>query len=392
MRLPVLVLLAPILYGGPKPTDWPGFRGPNGSGVAAGVRLPASLDRDKNMIWRVPVGPGFSSPVLAGDRLYLTSFEKEKIFTQAYEAATGKLLWKQEAPRSKVTRRSVNTPSSSTPFADGDNVYAFFEDFGVISYDRDGKERWRYPYSNFNSPYGVSASPTLAGGKLLVVCDQDTDSFLMALDPKTGKLLYKVQRPESTHGFSSPVVYTPAKGPAQIILSGSYQVAGYDLETGEKMWWVWGMAWQAKSTPVIHNDILYVHSWMATMSELGAQKDDVPPFEEVLKEFDKDKDGKLSKEESPDPAMKPVWFLFDLNKDGFIDGKEWDVHRKRGAARSGLYAIKLGGKGDVTASNVLWKYEKSLPNIPSPVLYQDVIYVLKEGGILTSLDPVTGKV
>jgi len=154
----------------------------------------------------------------------------------------------------------------------------------------------------------------------------------MALNPKNGKLLYKVERPESTHGFSTPVVYRPAKGPAQLILSGSYQVAAYSVETGEKLWWVWGMAWQAKSTPVLHGDMLYVHSWMATLSELGIQKDDVPLFEAVLKEFDKDKDGKLSQAEAPDPAMKPVWFLFDLNKDGFIDAKEWEVHRMRGAA------------------------------------------------------------
>jgi outer membrane protein assembly factor BamB len=375
---------------GPTRT-WPGFRGANSSGVADASHLPVQFGPGKNLLWKVALPPGYSSPVLSETRVFLTAYEGDKLYTMALDRKTGKTAWKKEAPRARVTKRPVNTPVSSTPVTDGENVYVFFEDFGVLSYAPDGTERWRYPMPAFNAPYGMGSSPILVDGKVVMACDQDTDSFLLALNQKDGKAAWKTERPESTHSFSTPIVYRPAKGPAEIILSGAYQIAAYSAQTGEKLWWVWGMAWQSKSTPVIGGDTLYVHSWMANMSELGMQKDDVPTFAEVLKQKDADKDGRLSKDEAPDPGMKPVWFLFDLNKDGYIDEREWEVHRKRAAARSGLYAIRLGGKGDVTTTHVLWKYEKSLPNIPSPVLYKNVIYVLREGGILTSLDVATGK-
>lgn len=371
---------------------WNTFRGPNGSGVFEAKNLPSEIGPGKNLLWRTSTPPGYSSPVIGGKHIFLTAHENGKIYTIALHRDTGKEAWRKEAPRAKTTKRSVNTPVSATPVTDGENVFVFFEDAGVFSYGPDGQERWRYLASNYNNPYGVSASPVLAGGKLIVACDQDTDSFLMALDAATGKLSWKAERTEFTHGFSTPVIYQPKSGPAQVIVSGAYQLAGYSVESGEKLWWVWGMAWQAKSTPVLSGDVLFVHSWMASMSELGAQKDDVAPFDEVLKKFDADHDGKLSRDESPDPALKPVWFLLDLNKDNFVDAQEWEVHRKRGQAKNGLYAIRLGGKGDVSATHVLWRFDKSLPNIPSPVLYEGVLYVLKEGGVLTALEPATGRV
>ncbi|MBI4905866.1 MAG: PQQ-binding-like beta-propeller repeat protein [Acidobacteria bacterium] len=372
-------------------STWTSFRGPNGAGVAQAKNLPTAFAVDKNLAWKTALPPGYSSPVLSGRQVFLTAFEGEKLFTIALDRASGKELWRKEAPRAKVTRRSVNTPVSATPATDGENVYVFFEDAGAFSYNAKGEERWRYAGTAFNNPYGMSASPILTGGKVILLCDQDTNSYLLSLDAATGKVMWKTERPEAIHGFSTPVFYQPKSGGAQVIVSGSYQLAAYSVESGEKLWWVWGMAWQAKSTPVLRGDVLYVHSWMASMSELGQQKDDVAPFADVLKEKDADGDGKLSAEEAPDPAMKPVWFLFDLNKDKLVDAQEWEVHRKRGQARNGLYAIRLGGKGDVTATNVLWKHDKSLPNIPSPVLYNDVLYVLKEGGVLTALDSTSGK-
>lgn len=354
--------------------------------------LPVEFSAEKNLIWKTTLPAGYYSPVLTAKHVFLTAYEKEKLFTIALDRVTGAEVWRKEATRGKVTKRPVNTPTSSSPVTDGQNVYAFFEDAELFSYSPDGTLRWSYSKYDFNTPYGLGASPILAKDKVILLCDQDTGSFLVALNQKTGQVEWKTERPEATHGFSTPIVYSPAKGAPQIIVSGSYQLAAYSLETGEKLWWVWGMSWQAKSTPVIKDNTLFVHSWMATMSELGVKTDDVAPFEQVLKEKDANGDGKLSADEAPDPGMKPVWFLFDLNKDKFIDAQEWEVHRKRGAARSGLFAIRLGGKGDVTSSHVLWKAEKSLPNIPSPVLYQNVIYVLKEGGILTAIDPKTGSI
>src|SRR5438552_473950 len=133
MRLAAFLLFPSLVLCGAK-TDWTSFRGPNGSGVAEASNLPGQIDKEKNLLWRVTLPPGFSSPVLAGNRVFVTGFEKEKIFTLAIDGASGKVLWKQEAPRTKVTKRPVNTPASSTLVTDGENVYVFFEDFGLISY------------------------------------------------------------------------------------------------------------------------------------------------------------------------------------------------------------------------------------------------------------------
>ncbi len=376
--------------------DWPRFRGPNGSGVAETTGLPVEFGPDRNVIWQTALPPGYSSPVLAGDRIFVTAGDAGKLLTISINRATGKVEWQREAPRPRTMTKNVPAAvarydsSSSSPVTDGENVYVFFEDFGLISYARNGKERWRAPLGPFNAPYGMASSPITADGKVLQLCDQDTNSFLLALDAKDGHVAWKTERPEATHGFSTPAIYRPPKGPAQVIVSGSYQVTAYALDTGAKLWCVHGMAWQAKSVPILDGDRLYVHSWMASGSELGLHKE--PPFEQMLKEHDANHDGKLSKDEVPDEELKKLWFLFDLDQDGYLNEREWNNLRARDEAGNGLFAIRLAGTGDITASNVLWKYEKSLPNIPSPVLYGSVLYVLREGGVMTALDPANGTV
>ena len=195
----------------------------------------------------------------------------------------------------------------------------------------------------------------------------------------------------NTSSFSSPAIYQPAKGSAEVIVSGAYELDAYDIDTGKKLWWVKGMAWQAKSAPVIAKDVVYVHSWMASLEELG-HKPVTAAWEEALASYDKDKDGKLSKNEAPDPSLVPIWFLYDLNKDGYLDANDWEYLLARNNTKNGLYAIKLGGRGDVTKTHVLWRHEKGLPNIPSPLLYNNVLFMLREGGILTSFNPTDGTV
>ena len=372
--------------------DWPGFRGPNGSGVTAAVGLPVEMGPEKNLTWKTAVPSGHSSPALTEGRIFMTAAEDGKLLTLCLDRATGRILWRREAPRSRNTKiRAKNTAASPSPATDGDNVYVFFEDFGLLAYGSDGNERWRYAIEPLNTPYGPGASPVLAGDLALLLSDQDTNSYLLAVDRKSGRLRWKTPRPEATHGFATPVIYRPAKGPAQIIVSGAYQIDAYDLASGERIWWVRGMAWQAKSTPVLAGDVLYVHSWMASPSELGLQGS-VPEFKKALEDWDANKDGTLASVEVPDVEMRKLWFLFDLDKDGVLNEREWNVHRARAAAKNGLFAIRLGGRGDLTGTAVMWRYEKGLPNIPSPVLYKNILYMLKEGGILTALNPATGEV
>ena len=133
--------------------DWSQFRGPNGSGVSVTNDLPVEFGPGKNMIWKTDLPPGHSSPVLTADRIYVTAYSKaaekekdHKLLVISLDRQTGKILWQREVPRAREGRlQNVNGPASPSPVTDGSNVYAFFQEFGLISYDGAGKERWRLP-------------------------------------------------------------------------------------------------------------------------------------------------------------------------------------------------------------------------------------------------------
>lgn len=371
--------------------DWLQFRGPNGSGVSENRNLPVKFGPNENVVWKTPLPPGHSSPVIAGDHIFLTAFEGGKLFTFCLNRANGKILWRRESPRPREQElHKSNTPASPSPVSDGKNVYVFFTDFGAISYGPDGNERWRTPLGPFNNPFGMGASPVLAGDTLIQSCDAESGSFLVALDKNTGKQKWRVERPDFTRGFSTPVLYNPPGGPRQAILAGSYRLVSYEVETGKEVWWTSGLTWQLKPTPVLGDGMVYVLGW-AGGSDTG-QQEEVPEFASVLKQWDANHDGKLSKEEIPDEKITKDWRSFDLDNDGALDARDWRFYQTRRSAQNGLNAFRLGGTGDLSGKSLKWRYTKSLPNVPSPLLYQGVIYLMKEGGILTALDPATGEV
>jgi outer membrane protein assembly factor BamB len=370
---------------------WTRFRGPNGSGVAETGALPAEFSKDKNLVWSTALPAGFSSPVVGERCVFLTAYEGPRGWALCVDKKTGKELWRADGFTLRTKDRPVNTPVSPTPVTDGRNVYVFFEAAGLISYDQAGKERWRRELGPFSNPYGMANSPMLVGGLVILQVDQDVGSYLLAVSAKDGAVEWKTPRPEANHGYSTPVVWQPKAGDAQLIVSGSYQVAAYSVKTGKKLWWVEGMAWQAKSAPVIQGGLLFVHSWMAGLSELVTLPEG-KSWSEFVDEYDKDQDGRVGKPEAPEKEMARLWFLFDLDGNGFIERTDYENIQARQAAKSGLFAIRLGGRGNVTSTAVVWKAEKQLPNIPSPLLYKGVLYILKEGGILTAYEPATGRV
>src|SRR5262249_35137468 len=115
-------------------------------------------------------------------------------------------------------------------------------------------------------------------------------------------------------------------------------------------------------------------------------------FAKALETLDSNKDGKISLAEAKDPLLKAAFEAFDLNRDGLLDASEWDVYRAMMAAENGLLAIKLGGNGDMTSSSIKWRYQKPVPQVPSTLLYQGVLYMVNDSGILISFDPATGNV
>ena len=397
-----LLLLAAL----PLSAQWPQFRGPNGSGVADAHNLPIQFGPGKNEVWAVDLPPGHSSPVIAGGRIFVTAVESEslvrisrdkaadsgqgKLWTICLDEATGKTLWRSQVPRPRREQYQVtNSAASPSPVTDGRSVYVFFGDFGLVAFDWNGKEQWRLPLGPFNNMNGHGTSPILEGDLLVLLCDQDSGSFLIAVEKKTGRPRWRVERPEITRGYATPAIFRPADGPVEVIVPGAYLLVSYAVETGEKLWWVRGMSWHPKSAPVISRDMIYVHSW-----ETGGEAEtptETPTFEATLEKYDTDQDARLSRDELPE-RMRNSFADLDLDQNGFVDRREWDFYRARRAARNALLAVRHGGRGDLTATNVVWSMQKFLPNVPSPLLYKDVLYIVKDGGILTSLDPATGKI
>lgn len=371
--------------------DWPQFRGPNGSGAFEAANVPVEFSADKNVLWKTNLPLGHSSPVLAGDRIFVTGADGEKLLTICLSRKDGKVLWRREVPRSRTAELNrFNHAASPSPVSDGENVYVFFGDYGLLSYGPDGNERWRVPLGPFDNMMGMASSPIVADDKVVLVCDQDSGSFMVAIDRNSGHVVWKIDRPEYTRGFATPSVHRPADGPPELIVPGSYQVGGYSLDDGEKLWWVRGIAFEVKSLAVTDGAMLYVHGWSSTGDSDNQQ---LPPYGESLAKHDTDGDGRFSEEEAFLPMMQARFSsYFDFDRDGFVDEGDWNNTQARLSARNALLAIRLGGRGDLTASNIVWRYRRVLPNVPSPLLYRNVLYLVKDGGILTSLNPQTGAV
>ncbi len=372
--------------------DWAQFRGPNGSGVGETTGLPVEFGPDKNVVWKTPLPPGHSSPVLTQDFVFVTAFEQNQLLTFCLNRKNGEIIWRKQAPRSRnETVDNRNTPASPSPVTDGNQVYVFFPDFGLLAYDLQGSERWQLALGPFNNVYGMGASPILVGDKVVLVCDQSTDSFIIAVHKNDGKVAWKKKRPTATSGHSTPVVYNGQTGEPQIIVPGSFQLTSYSAQTGEKLWWVKGLSFEMKSTPVIDDDILFINGYGSPMNQPGNQVE-VPSFAETLSKQDADGNGMLAKEELPDgPASS--WFGFvDLAGDGHLDSDDWNYLQAALASLNGMLAIRLGGHGDMTESNIIWQHRRAVPQLPSPLLYKNVLYMVNDGGIATSFIPEKGEV
>jgi len=376
--------------------DWPRFRGPNGSGVSDAKNLPVEFGAEKNVLWKASLPPGHSSPIVAGRHIFLTAHEKDKLITVALDRLTGKMLWKNEVLRSRSANlHPLNSPTSPSPAADGRSVFVFFHDFGLICYSKEGRERWRLPLGPFRNNNGMGASPIVSQGLLLLVCDQDVGSFVLAVNKENGQIRWRKERSNTlAAGYSTPVVLEGSQDGPHLIVPGSFQLMAYKLKTGESTWWVNGLPLQPKGSPIIGGtgsarDTIY-------MSVQGVTEMTPPPFAQLVTSLDKDKNGELSFDEvkTKQRLLGGLGFLqADMSGDGVLTENEWSFVVEAMKASDLLLAVRPGtSRGDLTQKNVLWRYRKALPRVPSPLLYQNVLYLLKEGGILTSVNPDTGEV
>jgi outer membrane protein assembly factor BamB len=372
--------------------SWSQFRGPNCSGINESAQPPVHFGAKSNVLWKTEIPAGVSSPCVAGDRIFVTAVDAGKLVTIGVDARAGKVLWKQAAPATKIedTHR-MGSPASATPVSDGERVYSYFGSYGVIAYDLDGKELWRKPLDIGLVINGSGTSPALLKNRLVIICDQqDRKSFLIALEPKSGKTLWQTPRPDFVSSYTTPVFWS-RDGRDDVVIVGSVRTVAYDLAGGKERWSVRGTEGVSVApTPVIGDGQLIVMS-----RAFGGAK--IPTFAEFLGQNDKDSDGKISREEAPSYLREHGGFIAtDRDRDGHISEPEWSGMRTlitRG--EHGIFALRAPGKdekGDLTDTHVMWKDKKGAAPVASPLLYRGRVYAVQDGGRVTCYEAKSGKI
>lgn len=371
------------------PPGWPQFRGPAGTGVADDQTPPIQIGPDRNVRWKVPVPPGFSSPVVAGGRLFLTAFDGGKLFTIAYDLADGKELWRKAAQADKIEayHKTEGSPAASTVATDGDRVVAYFGSCGLVCYDLSGNEVWAHamPCAVTNNDFGSGTSPVIADGKVVLLRDTLTDSKLIALDLKTGKPAWEARRSGGHTSWGSPCTWD-VPGGKQVVVPGAKNLTAYDLATGAEVWTVSGLCAVPCTTPVVADGKLIFAGWSP-----GGADFKMPAFDEVLEQAGEKEKGYLTKEGSEKTFLKGFFDNNDADKDGKITRGEWDEQVKfMKSGKNVAVAVRPGGAGDVTRTHVAWRVEKGLPYVPSPLVYRGVMYTANMQGRVSAYDAGTG--
>jgi outer membrane protein assembly factor BamB len=254
------MLLAPLAARG---ENWPGWRGPRGDGTSEEKGVPTQWSAIENIAWKVPLpGSGHASPVVWGDSIFVASCNEgsqQRLLTCFDRRGTRK--WEKvvlEAPLEK--KHGLNSFASGTPAADGECVYAAFLDRGemvVAAYACDGVEKWRARPGVFSSVHGFCSCPVVFENLLIVNGDHDGESYLVALDRKTGETVWKTPRENKTRSYCTPIIRDIA-GRTQMLISGSMSIASYDPRTGARQWNMRGPTEQFVASPVYDGKLLFI--------------------------------------------------------------------------------------------------------------------------------------
>jgi outer membrane protein assembly factor BamB len=261
------------MFHGAASADWLQFRGPGGLGIAADKNTPVTWSADASIAWKTALpGPGASSPIVVGDRVFVTSYsgyglDKDdpgeqknlKRHLVCVERTTGKILWTRDVAGNPlepnyVSFQALHGYASNTPASDGKNIYVFFGKSGVFAFDLDGKKLWDASVGTGTYYWGVGVSPVLH--KDLVIINASTESDAMiALDKNTGKEVWKTSSIKES--WSTPVLVKLANGQTEVVVSGSHKVIGFDPDTGKELWHAKVFNWYVCPSVVAHDGIIY---------------------------------------------------------------------------------------------------------------------------------------
>jgi outer membrane protein assembly factor BamB len=255
--------------------NWPQFRGPSGDGVSHETNLPVSWSASSNIRWKTALpGPGHSSPVVWGDRIFLTAFRPDtstlrflgtnrgQLLVLCLHRDTGKIIWEREVKADSIEKvHPTNSPASPTPVTDGKLVYVYFGSVGVTAFDFNGNRAWEVRIEPFPTIWGSGSSPILYGNLLLVSSESDGvgGDFLLALDKSSGKTVWKMPRKVPKRDWATPTIWN-AGDHDEIVLNGVDRVRAYDPREGHELWTIEGTTKYVTQTPVSANGMLYVSS------------------------------------------------------------------------------------------------------------------------------------
>lgn len=273
------LVLVPIVRADP----WPGWRGPGNHGISAEKDFPITWSATKNVRWKVEIpGAGVSNPVVWGDHVFLTASDgrlNDRLHVLCFHRKDGKRLWHTKlfgtAPTDLYPAGGMAVP---TPATDGKLLYVLFGTGDLAAFDFQGQPVWirslAEEYGPFRNRWGMGNSPILVGDSLIVVVDHWSQSYLLAVDPATGKNRWKTDRPTAVN-WSTPLA-VQHDGKTQIVTIGTYHVRSYDAETGKELWTVEGTHQQCIPSPVVLDGWLYACSGDNTMAiRLDGAKGDV---------------------------------------------------------------------------------------------------------------------
>ena len=367
------------------PDTWARFRGPNGSGIAIGHSYPTQFD-GQTLIWKRAIPTGKSSPIVTASHIFLTAAQNRKLTVLCLDSTTGKTVWERsvDQPRSEF-QHPLNSSASATPATDGENVYAFFGDFGLISFDRKGKERWRTLLGPFTSLWGMAASPVLVGQNVVLLLDGFGESNIAAFDQRTGKQVWKADREPFALNYSTPVVRRAPDGKDEILAAGPRQIVAYDSESGRVRWSAGIPGGSIVASPVLGSDLAFT---------LTNSLEAVPSFDEQLKNLDTNRDGQLSSNEfgpGENARVLQTFGSFYGNRNGIVEPAEWAEVWRGWVGRPAVTASRLGNVVSAPSATA-WSHFRNVPRVSSPLVFEGVLYMVANGGILTALDAGTGEV
>jgi outer membrane protein assembly factor BamB len=349
----VLFLLSSVL----ADDNWPAFRGGSRAGVGEG-KFPDAWDAKKNIAWQAEVpGRGWSSPVVWGKRVFVTSVISDekgpeprkglyisdlkgkvpsgehRWLVHCYDLETGKSLWQAEAHKAKPSTplHIKNTFASETPVTDGQRVYAYFGNVGLFCFDQGGKQLWSKTWEPrpTRMGWGMASSPALHRGVVYVQNDNEEKSFLAAIEAKSGKVLWEVERSEKSN-WASPFIWENDQR-TEIVTAGSGRVRSYDTD-GKLLWELQGMSMVAIPTPFAAGGLLYVTS------------------------------GYVADFTRPLYAIRP--------------GAKGDITLESGTTSS---------------KDIAWCQRLAGPYHPTPIVYGEYLYVLYDRGLFSCFEAKTGK-